>query len=106
MVALYDDSHKSKGVTHSFATPGPVKSLEISESNEKVLIEWTAPGNLEHVPVSYAITLNDVNKNTTKTSITIDSVEYCVDLSIKIIVLYNTELTRSATFTKRLAKSE
>lgn len=104
IVAQFNAEYKSDPVTHSFRTPGPVKSLLMKENAaEEADLSWILEAPTDHVPVNYTIAINEENYTTPHNHISVP-VAFCVDLDIVITVRYDTGVVRSASFSKRLVK--
>lgn len=102
VIAMFDDSHKSKSVKHSFTTPGGAKNLIVTKNDEgTVEIEWSTPSNEDHEPEDYIVSVAGKNYTTTHTHITV-KLAFCVDLEIIVVVNYKSGVSKSATFTKKI----
>lgn len=102
VIAMFDDSHKSKSVKHSFSTPGGVKNLTVNKNDKGTTdIEWSTPSNDDHLPVDYIVSVGGKNYTTTHTHITVE-LAFCVDLEIVVVVNYKSGVSKSATFTKKI----
>lgn len=102
VIAMFDDDHKSKSTKHSFTTPGPVKDLKVKANGDGLVdFEWSNSKSDDHNPVEYLVSVNGLNYTTKKTSLCVQ-VEFCVELAITIVVTYDTGVTKSAPFNKKV----
>lgn len=106
ITAIYDHLHKSTPTEHTITTPGAIRNFTIKENDQEngdADLEWSLPTNPDHRPVEYTVTVNGDNHTTEHSHISM-SVPFCTDLEIVLTVKYNTGVSRSATFNKRLLK--